>query len=265
MNTWDYEVSTFLTNWKEDLMKYSIPTLVFTLTEKERDDFSSLIFSEGNSQVEQERFAYFVNKIAPAFHVFPEGIFLRNDKRSPKDSDAFLNGKLRPARTAQEAISFCLLSERTWVDFRDAKEHGHLPILVARKWMDFKPEREFRCFIKNGRLFAITQYDYQNHYEWVTNHVDSIKARIISFIEEIKSLLPCDTLVVDVHINDQGITIIETNPYGLSDPCLFEDYEQLETLYQDEPDSIRFLYRLPLKVETNPDFDKDDLFSLLDS
>ena len=37
-----------------------------------------------------------------------------------------------------------------------------------------------------------------------------------------------DNFVVDVVIEDDKITILEMNPFGLSDPCLFYSYDKLD-------------------------------------
>ncbi|MFF2531238.1 ATP-grasp domain-containing protein [Brevibacillus sp. NPDC058079] len=237
MYAWDNEVNTFITKWSHELMNFSIPTVFFPLTAEERDQFLTLMFPEKETEEVKKVHSYFSDKISPAFEEFPDGIFLRNDRRSPKDSDSFFTRDgIVAAKSPEQAIGFCLYSERMYMDFKDAQRWNHLPVLVARKWMELKREREFRCFVKEGRLFAITQYDYHDSYVWVLQNETQVLERIKTFFEQIREYLPCSTIVFDVHVGDDNVLLIETNPYRLSDPCLFENYKELYSLYEHNPE-----------------------------
>lgn len=233
MKTWEYERLTFITKWNDALMERSIPTMFFPLTKEERGEYFKLMFSQGSTEEEQKMFSHFKEKIASAFEVFKDGVFLRNDRRSPKDSELFYEDGITPALTPEQAIAISLYSERTYMDMKSAIDNGHLPVLVVRKWMTFDKEREFRCFVKEAKLIGITQYYHFEHYGWIDQNQDEIQRRIVSFFEEIKAdlLLLTDSLVFDVYVGEEGTLLIETNPYGLSDPCLC-DYDELDELDQ---------------------------------
>lgn len=40
-------------------------------------------------------------------------------------------------------------------------------VLALRKWFDIKPCFEFRCFVREGRLVAVSQRDTSNFYEFL--------------------------------------------------------------------------------------------------
>jgi hypothetical protein len=134
-----------------------------------------------------------------------------------------------------------LYSERIMNDLCRYK-HAEEPLrLLFREWHWIRKADEFRCFIRNRKLVGISQYhcaawDVWTHakkpcsfYDIIARKID-IGAALAAFIEtEIIPHLPVDDLVADLWRDPFGkITLIEINPYGLSDPCLFT-YEELET------------------------------------
>lgn len=231
MYSWEYETRTFITNWNEALIKRSIPTIFFPLTAEERWDYFNLMFSNGETEEQQKVFKHFTGKIAPAFEVFTEGVFLRNDRRSPKDSESFFtkNG-IVPALSPQQAVAFSLYSERTYMDLKTAIDQDHLPVLVVRKWMEFEKEREFRCFVRDGNLIGISQYYHSEQYDRIVQDREKIQSHIEQFYGEIKEdlLLLGENIVFDVYDGKDEMTLIETNPYGMSDPCCFT-YDELDS------------------------------------
>merc|ERR1712107_500684 len=71
--------------------------------------------------------------------------------------------------------------------------------LVLRKWMDVNPGLEFRCFVLNKRLTAISQRDDASFYDHIPKQEESIKRDIITFFNEhIQPKFPSDSYVFDV-------------------------------------------------------------------
>ena len=113
--------------------------------------------------------------------------------------------------------------------------------LLFREWHPIQKSGEFRCFIRNRTLAGISQYHYAGFDEGsytnkplafakIAGRAGTTEAALKTFIAaEIIPHLPVDDLVADLWLDHMGkITLIEINPYGLSDPCLFS-YEELET------------------------------------
>lgn len=156
--------------------------------------------------------------------------FVRLNSRSPKDATwpfeapATISGK--------EAVSMMAGSERILDDlcyFRRIPEH---PAYVClRDWVyGFRTENEYRCFVRDGKLIAVTHYDYTKPWSGPEDGGKTIRESIDAwFTNMLRSRLPIDTVVFDIHINDDGsFLLIEINPYGLSDPCHFGDYQSVE-------------------------------------
>ncbi len=56
--------------------------------------------------------------------------------------------------------------------------------LVLRRWQDLRPEREFRCFVHNHALVAISQRDPSQYFPQLAGEAASIRAVICTFHEE---------------------------------------------------------------------------------
>jgi hypothetical protein len=160
--------------------------------------------------------------------------FVRLNSRSPKDATwpfeapATISGK--------EALSMFAGSERILSDlcyFRRIPEHPAYVCLREWHW-GFRTENEFRCFVKDGELIAVTHYDYTKPWSGPADGGKAIRSAIdVWFAETLKPTLPVDTVVFDVHFDphssQQKFLLIEINPYGLSDPCHFKSYDKVES------------------------------------
>jgi D123 len=111
---------------------------------------------------------------------------------------------------------------------------------VPRLASDPRSRANFGASSAHRKLAGISQYHFAGYDEcWhrlvLTPFADIFARReerkeaITAFIgSELIPHLPVDDLVTDLWIDHSGkITLIEINPYGLSDPCLFT-YSELD-------------------------------------
>ena len=56
--------------------------------------------------------------------------------------------------------------------------------LVLRRWSNITPEYEFRCFVKNQRLVAVSQRDANNYYASLHARQSQFLPRISSFLSQ---------------------------------------------------------------------------------
>lgn len=213
---------TLIDRWPTDLAALSMPTefvkfpieIMEELFEPKGDQFSKGIVefaSELDAKIGWKR------------------RFVRLNSRSPKDSTwpfevpATISGK--------EAISMFAGSERILDDlcrFSHIPEH---PALVClRDWVyGFRSEGEYRCFVKDGKLIAVTHYDYTKPWSGPIDGGRELRQQIDRwFVEKVRPALPLETVVFDLHLDHKGFLLIEINPYGLSDPCHFQTYDRVE-------------------------------------
>lgn len=155
--------------------------------------------------------------------------FIRLNSRSPKDAawpyevPATLSGK--------EAMSMLMGSERALDDLCRLRHIPEHPAYIClREWVyGLNSRDEYRCFVKDGKLIAVTNYDYREPWRGPEDGGKELRQKIDQwFVEKVKPTLPIDTVVFDLWLGRNGFLLIEINPYGLSDPCYFKTYERVE-------------------------------------
>lgn len=56
--------------------------------------------------------------------------------------------------------------------------------LILRKWCNLSRSMEFRCFVRNSQLIAITQRDYTNYYDFLVQEKDTLEDLILDFFDD---------------------------------------------------------------------------------
>jgi hypothetical protein len=155
--------------------------------------------------------------------------FVRLNSRSPKDwpwpfeIPATISGK--------EAVYILTNSMRVMDDLMEFQWIPEQPAYVClRNFIPgLRPVDEYRCFVKDGELIAVTHYDYTNPYTGPDDQGEELRGRIDRwFTETLRPVLHIDTVVFDIAVRYDGFLLIEINPYGLSDPCYFGSYHAVE-------------------------------------
>ena len=158
--------------------------------------------------------------------------FAKLISRSPKDylADEDNHTKPVPTTSTRDLIDSLISSMRCYEDLVVLLRLPEVSALVIRPFVGFKAEDEWRALVLDGKVMGISQYYYQSHFESLTeDKVRSVEAKIRKFIDEVANPnLQTPTYVADFIIDGEDIKILETNPFGLSDPCLFESYGALD-------------------------------------
>lgn len=121
-------------------------------------------------------------------------------------------------------------------DTDDKTEDPLIPYhLVLRKFAQVNPSLEFRCFVRNRTLIAISQRD-PNHFEFLTKMKDDFRRVIMQFFDKhIKDTFPDPNFTFDVYIPPphKRVWLVDFNPWAMrTDPLLFS---WLELLTMPEP------------------------------
>jgi len=134
-------------------------------------------------------------------------------------------------------MSLLLSSERVFVDMNEAlicldgSELNEWNEQVSvRQWQDeLEDQFEFRCFVRSGRLVAISQYNHYCSFPDVLNMREALHKNVVQFCHE--RVLPRlagvtaydEGYIVDVGVlPDQRCVVVELNPYQPSTgACLF--------------------------------------------
>ncbi|KAI9789892.1 MAG: hypothetical protein M1835_001359 [Candelina submexicana] len=111
--------------------------------------------------------------------------------------------------------------------------------LVLRKYILLNPSVEFRCFVRQRTLLAISQRDL-NHFDFLFPMKASLQTRIQTFFDDkLRDTFPDENFVYDVYIPPphKRVWLIDINPWApRTDPLLFS---WLELLTMERPDSRR--------------------------
>jgi len=214
-----------------------------------------------------------------------DGVFVRMSNRSPKDgmpllpngqtmlseyrfllensADKTLNDKMIQisdmqmkwlrCTTAQQVISLLLSSERVFADLNLAldcslnNKDKWSTSVILRDWQPaLRQDMEFRVFVSNNKITAISQYNHYCKYSSLTGKnasiIDSIYKRLMEFTISVHPIVKEENYVLDLAIINDRVYIIELNPLDeTTGPCLFSWREDrlLLTGKQGGPASMR--------------------------
>lgn len=115
-------------------------------------------------------------------------------------------------------------------------DHAEVPYhLVLRKSFNLNPSLEFRCFVRDKKLIAISQRE-MNYFDFLFDLRESFKARITEFLEVISDF-PDNNFTFDVYIPPphDRVWLIDINPWApRTDPLLFSWLELLSIPTPDD-------------------------------
>eukprot|EP00762_Andalucia_godoyi_P000475 ANDGO_03035.mRNA.1 hypothetical protein NAEGRDRAFT_57308 len=126
--------------------------------------------------------------------------------------------------SALEILHLTCTSERVNRDLVKSKEHGLSTQLILRAWNKQIDEAwEFRCFVHDKQLTAISQYNQYCFYEDLQDQEMVVREGIRMFYEKHKNEIPYDNCVMDVALLPRrdssgfiatiALQIIEFNPF----------------------------------------------------
>ncbi len=162
-------------------------------------------------------------------------------------------------RNGEEALSLLIRSQRIFSDismyfqYRVPHSSSGSLNLILRDWVPCHQDHEFRCFVHNRSLTAISQYHCYSHFASLqhTGHVQRIRREIILFLSDVVDCFTIPSFVVDivVHPHTYACSIIELNPFGRtlsSGSALYNWDKDFELLYgvHRQPPTMRILKEL---------------------
>lgn len=104
-------------------------------------------------------------------------VFPKLNWSSPKDAAWIAFGS---TLKCTDVSSILLLLKSS--DFVNHDLSQNEPVVLAlRKWYELIPSMEFRCFVRNGKLIAISQRDHVNFYEFLVHEKQDLEIIILEF------------------------------------------------------------------------------------
>lgn len=205
-------------NWPQALRNLSFRTVSIELTPEDQEEMLAAFDNAPTPHA-----LALTDRIDAALTGFENGAFVKLSSRSAKDAWCETFKCVSGADVLNQFSS----SERILDDLVQYKYLDHPCYLLLRDWADIPKHEEWRCFVRDGRIIGVSQYHYLDDFTTIYGNDGALYDRIVTFVESAAvPVLPCDPVVVDVWLRPDPM-VIEINPYGLSDPCLF-DYAELE-------------------------------------
>ena len=150
-------------------------------------------------------------------------VFVSTDHCAPTDTVRFRERYGAVHRTEQIWDILCA-SEKV----RRSAAAGDVGSICLRPYHRMNVTREFRLFIRNGALLAMSQYHLIRHFRRLEGVRDKYWSIAEKLIRQIGWMLQLPELVMDVYISSSGkIQIIDLNPWGPpTDPLLLRSWDR---------------------------------------
>jgi len=140
--------------------------------------------------------------------------------------------KIMKITTGEEAMNLLRNSERIHSDlakilhFEKVSEKLCNSDLVFREWMDEcpdRPEYEFRGFVNNNQLNALSMYCCFAYSQELVERKDHVERLILNCFQVIKDKIPHPSYVIDFYVTKADkVIVIELNPFHIgAGACLF--------------------------------------------
>lgn len=173
---------------------------------------------------------------------------------APKDAIWINEGKLQ-CKTAGDI--YLLLKSSDFVssdlalldsvdDENNSKKKNNRIQLVLRKWANLYESQEFRCFVRENHLVAVSQRHADQHFEHLTKEKDEILELINDFLQEhvigTFSGGRLSSFVVDVYVDRHDrVWIVDFNVWGDRTDSLLFTWEELQIWHAPKENEIRVI------------------------
>lgn len=203
-------------NWYSRLAVHTLPTIFVML---QQDEIESL--SQGDT--ESDVVVKLLPRLNSAMSAFSYSRFVTVDLVAPTDTERF---RLKRGKVVSAKSAWSILSESEKV--RESARIGMVSCLCVQPFRTMDVTREFRLFVRNGKLVAMSQYWLIRHFHRLERRKESYLQLATEFIDSIAWSLPLKDLVVDVYIpTSRKILIMDLNPWGApTDPLMLNSWDR---------------------------------------
>ena len=164
-----------------------------------------------------------IKDLRKAMSLISGNSFVGVDSCSPTDTERFAN-KRGAVYSPESAWVNLASSEKV----RRSAEKGEVEYISIRPFRRMNRPREFRLFIKDGKLKAMSQYHLIRHFRRLEGVKNKYWEMAKEFVDEISWNLPVKDIVMDIYFtSNQEIYIIDFNPWGSpTDPLMLNTWER---------------------------------------
>ena len=189
--------------WYRSLGDHTFPATFIRLTESELTALAEGDI-DGKAGREVEK------RLQLPMNSYPGNCFVFVDTAAPTDTERF-KGKRGAVHSPASAWRYLCKSEKV----RAAVKSGDSDHICVRPFRRMSQPREFRLFIRDGKLNAMSQYWLIRHFRRLEGRKEFYWNKAQTLVEQISSLLPSPTLVMDIYFTSGNeILILDLNPWG---------------------------------------------------
>jgi len=204
-----------ISDWYTTFADLSFPTVFIKLSKIEIDSIVNNLSGEGKNSVYQ--------RLTHAMTLLPRGVVLNADCCAPSDSSAFKRRRI--LHTPISSWKQLTTSDKV----KKALSEGQSDTLCLRPYRRMDRAREFRLFIKDGKLLAASQYNLDKNYPKLRKRQDEIWSLFNHFfMTKLSPFLTQKEVVLDVYISgNNDVKIIDFNEWGgKTAPLLLRKWDQ---------------------------------------
>lgn len=195
---------------------------------------------ETTTTVTAPEFPEFTSKVLESINALGGSVFPKLNWSAPRDANWIaLNSSLQCQSLSDifllfkssDFITHDLTQPFIHCSDQDSPDPSISFELVLRKWSELIPGGEFRCFVKENKLIAISQRDYTQFYHHILKQEELISHAIQDFFNKhIQYHFLDEDFVFDVYRDSQGrVWLIDFNPFGEVTDSLLFTWNELST------------------------------------
>jgi hypothetical protein len=201
--------------WYPHLAYLSFPMVFVPVDEEE----AGVVTGEGKGRKAR---ASLVAKLDRAIGSIPGSCFAYADVCSPTDSSEFAKTK-GAVRSGEAALKLLRGSDKVKQALREKQTQR----IVVRPYRRMDNVREFRLFIFDGKLAAVSQMNLERHFARLAGRREEIAAGSEQIAAAVAQWFPKEKLVVDAYLTSGGdMMILDLNDWGESDPLLLLNWDR---------------------------------------
>lgn len=207
--------------WYTALAEWTFPTMFVKLKE---EAVSYLAMSDEDRKKNNPDFVSgLVAELGKAMARITGAKVVSVDTCFPTDTERFEN-KRGAVHSAESAWSCLCKSEKV----RSAAAAGEVKHICIRPYRHMTLAREFRLFVVDGKLAAMSQYNLIRHFYRLDGVKDEYLKLAEKFVSEVAWKIPEERIVIDVYITSSGkVMVVDLNKWGEpTSPLLLRKWER---------------------------------------
>ena len=165
-----------------------------------------------------------IRRISEAMGHFFGKRFISVDFCAPTDCPRYLSVKHGSVASAESGWYSLVTSPK----IREMAAAGLVECICVRAFRTFDVPREFRLFVKDGKLAAMSQRFLIRHFRRLEKRTDEYWKLADDFIQSVSMALPVPDIVVDIYITSRKkVIMIDLNPWGEpTDPLMMASWNR---------------------------------------